>query len=551
MAEIKCYTFDNATGILTKVGIIDDFTSFSFKRGYTNVGEWQLVLDGNSVNASRIKGMQIISVSDGVAGLVSKCEESNTDNQHTITYTGVELKGIAAQRIIIPPAGAAYQEYTNQAPEYVIAQLITQQIINPSDTSRRIAGTLAAYTSDAEHINFSGRFDNVDDAIQTIANTYHIKWYADIQDDAIVWHISYGLDRSISQSENSRMIVSNTLDSFGNSTVNIINQLPNVALVAGQGEGVGRATTIVGSGTALNRSEVYIDARDIADSSQLLARGTEALAGYGDALTYSATFAESFIKMYRNPFDLGDIGTIIDDRLPNGSIDFRITEITEVYEGDILRLDVTFGYDRQGLVETIKRTAGNTQSLINLESSSNLALLAYPIGSIYMSVNSTSPATLFGGTWIAFGTGRTLVGLDTSQTEFNTVEKTGGHKKMQTHSHGVDINTGGQSANHTHGIYLNTSGQSANHTHQVPRQGYVGSGSGNGASLAWDFSSGSNDIAQTYGTSGNHAHTLSGDTYGASAGHSHNVNGNTANIGTGDSENLQPYITCYMWKRTA
>ena len=38
----------------------------------------------------------------------------------------------------------------------------------------------------------------------------------------------------------------------------------------------------------------------------------------------------------------------------------------------------------------------------------NLALMAYPIGSIYMSVNSTSPATLFGGTWERI-TGRFLL----------------------------------------------------------------------------------------------------------------------------------------------
>ena len=52
--------------------------------------------------------------------------------------------------------------------------------------------------------------------------------------------------------------------------------------------------------------------------------------------------------------------------------------------------------------------------------SGNLDILnmVYPVGSIYMSVNSTSPATLFGGTWVAIAEGRTLVGVGTG-TDIN------------------------------------------------------------------------------------------------------------------------------------
>jgi len=39
-----------------------------------------------------------------------------------------------------------------------------------------------------------------------------------------------------------------------------------------------------------------------------------------------------------------------------------------------------------------------------------LNTLAYPVGSIYMSVNSTNPRELFGGTWVAFGQGRAVIG---------------------------------------------------------------------------------------------------------------------------------------------
>lgn len=61
-----------------------------------------------------------------------------------------------------------------------------------------------------------------------------------------------------------------------------------------------------------------------------------------------------------------------------------------------------------------------------------LLLLPYPIGSVYISIAGTNPGTIFGGTWVAFATGRTLLGIDGSDTDFNLPEKYGGNK-MQNH----------------------------------------------------------------------------------------------------------------------
>ena len=55
---------------------------------------------------------------------------------------------------------------------------------------------------------------------------------------------------------------------------------------------------------------------------------------------------------------------------------------------------------------------------------------AYPVGSIYMNAtNATNPGTLLGfGTWASFGAGRVLIGLDSSDTDFDSAEETGGSK---------------------------------------------------------------------------------------------------------------------------
>ena len=74
MASIYCYKY--AEPKLNLLGVVDDFVSFNFTRSYSGIGEWQLVLDGSSLNATRVKGMDFISVADGVAGYVKHYEDT-------------------------------------------------------------------------------------------------------------------------------------------------------------------------------------------------------------------------------------------------------------------------------------------------------------------------------------------------------------------------------------------------------------------------------------------------------------------------------------------
>lgn len=146
----------------------------------------------------------------------------------------------------------------------------------------------------------------------------------------------------------------------------------------------------------------------------------------------------------------------------------------------------------------------------------NQAILTnlYPVGSIYMSVNNTNPSTYFGGTWVEWGSGRVPVGVNTSETEFNTVEKTGGEK--------------------THTLSIN---EIPSHDHKTARD----ISSGNGAILNWD-NNGSGDF---WG--------MQKSSYNFTSSNVYNLNSlRTENTGGSQAHNiLQPYITCYMWKRVS
>ena len=127
----------------------------------------------------------------------------------------------------------------------------------------------------------------------------------------------------------------------------------------------------------------------------------------------------------------------------------------------------------------------------------------YPVGSIYLSVNNTNPSKWFGGTWVQIAKGRTLVGVDTNDADFNTVQKTGGSKKLQAHSHRLMQQDG-----------------------QTLFQG--------GVSTYYSGATG-------WGITGDSSMRSGGILLG-------NI---TSTTGSGNSENLQPYFTCYIWCRTA
>lgn len=169
---------------------------------------------------------------------------------------------------------------------------------------------------------------------------------------------------------------------------------------------------------------------------------------------------------------------------------------------------------------------------------------AYPVGAIFLAVVSTNPNTLLGyGTWSAIAAGRVLIGLDSGDTDFDTVEETGGAKTKAISAH-----AGTAVADH------------ASHTHQytdVPNHVHVqqqpGAATGNFASGTRDTSScgtggtpsAFDDALSTKNPTGGVA---TGTTQGPSATLTHSVTQPSAHS---DLNVVQPYFVCYMWKRTA
>ena len=235
-----------------------------------------------------------------------------------------------------------------------------------------------------------------------------------------------------------------------------------------------------------------------------------------------------------------------------------ITSSYAIAETLIKSVDVSY-------VDNAKLGATNVQAAIDgtcTKFSNDLQsflLKVYPVGSIYISYDSTNPGTLFGGTWEVFGKGQTLVGIDSSQTEFSTVGKTGGAKNISTtlsianlpsHSHIIPTlsGTAESSGDHTHtlGGRLIAWGANAGNVHFDAKDSKlveaIPGTYGSGNPLVTSDKPNDPNYGATK-SAGAHTHEVS--TIASATTTCTNCNGTAFSTST-----LQPYITVYMWRRT-
>jgi hypothetical protein len=169
-----------------------------------------------------------------------------------------------------------------------------------------------------------------------------------------------------------------------------------------------------------------------------------------------------------------------------------------------------------GTIGVTQSAANNTTALATTAFVQAALSALYPVGAIYINAtSSTNPATSLGfGTWTAFGAGRVMVGFDSGNALFDTAEETGGSADAIVPSH-------------THTATSTVTDPTHNHSYTQPSPGtFVPNinGTGQGA--------------------------VSGTTGSASTGVTVATSISTTGVSVTNT-NYQPYITVYMWKRTA
>lgn len=155
-----------------------------------------------------------------------------------------------------------------------------------------------------------------------------------------------------------------------------------------------------------------------------------------------------------------------------------------------------------------------------------IRLLAYPVGSIYMSMSATNPAELFGGTWEQIAQGRCLIGAGTGtdsrrESKTFTAGATGGE-----YNHVLTV---GEMPSHNH----NASSSSTGDHYHVWYTGPYGSSQNSASANAYGV--GADSVSHNTLSAGSHSHTITIGSNGSGSAHN----------------NLPPYMGLYVWKRTA
>ena len=198
---------------------------------------------------------------------------------------------------------------------------------------------------------------------------------------------------------------------------------------------------------------------------------------------------------------------------------------------------------------------------------------AWPVGSIFLSAVSTSPATLLGiGTWAQIGQGQMLVGYKAGDADFGTLGATGGTKTVSHAAHangavtrgasGVTVNNHGNhvhagSGDHTNHVHSDSHTHNIAHTHGVSSKPGTATAAVKDAALGVTQSgdrsavnTGNNTTALSHGNTGNETTALTHTVVepNAGAGHDHSFTQPSTHA---DHNILNPFLVVYLWQRTA
>ena len=330
-------------GGMNLISIIENHTSLLWRRLYNEPGNFTLTCPITKANVDCLKPGNIVWVKGKAdAGLIEQRILDQSGHTNRIQATGRFLPAILNRRLIYPTS------YFNGKTEEIMRSMFSQAVAFPNV----VLGELQGFD---ETVEFQALYKNLLTYEENLAKSanFGFRFRPNFGTKMITFEIYKGLDRTKSQTDRPRVVFSEEYENLNSIKYTENTQLhKNVCVIGGQeNEGYKYYETVGDTtSTGYNRRETYYEASDVSSEGLTWAQYVAALRAKGQMVLDQSRAADTFectIRIngnfvYGRDYDVGDVVTI---EKPSWGLskDMRLTEVTEVYETEIPRLDVVLG----------------------------------------------------------------------------------------------------------------------------------------------------------------------------------------------------------------
>lgn len=341
------------------VGIVESFEYLRWTRRYSQCGSFELKAIATSENTELLKEGNIIWKNDDEeAGIIEHLELSQTEHE-VITVSGRFATSFLSRRIVWQT------EKLSGDISVCVEQLINNNLINPSDTARKISNITFSAPNLNVPISTQISYRNLMDAVTGLCVA------SDIGIKTVFSPATGGFTISLYRGKESQAVFSKEYENLTEQIYTIsAGDYANTALVAGEGEGIERTFISITGGSGETRHEIFVDAKDLRAEDfgsdyidTLIFRGQSKLSEQAIRYSFDTSVNPHGNLTYKIDFDLGQTVKVI-SKAWGVSMTTRITEVEETYDADGQSISVVFGKAELTIAQKLRSDLSEVKTAI-------------------------------------------------------------------------------------------------------------------------------------------------------------------------------------------
>jgi hypothetical protein len=340
-------------------GIVESFEYLRWTRRYSQCGSFELKAIATLENTELLKEGNIIWKNDDEeAGIIEHLELSQTEHE-IITASGRFATSFLSRRIVWQT------EKLSGDISVCVEQLINNNLINPSDTARKISNITFSAPNLNVPISTQISYRNLMDAVTGLCVA------SDIGIKTVFSPATGGFTISLYRGKESQAVFSKEYENLTEQIYTIsAGDYANTALVAGEGEGIERTFISITGGSGETRHEIFVDAKDLRAEDfgsdyidTLIFRGQSKLSEQAIRYSFDTSVNPHGNLTYKIDFDLGQTVKVI-SKAWGVSMTTRITEVEETYDADGQSISVVFGKAELTIAQKLRSDLSEVKTAI-------------------------------------------------------------------------------------------------------------------------------------------------------------------------------------------